>query len=343
MAPRNGARKRGRGPRVEEPDAFLLRAQADFAAGVQVNVQEVLSHLSSMRLAATTRAQYDRWLDKFEHWRTQSGGSPALTAPEPNEVAYYTAILYLGSQGGQAAMARAAIASRYGRIADDKFLTSISKGIEAQWRLSGGGRTARDALPIEVIRAFALTPPAGADLFRWARDRLLVLLAVRTMRRPAELLALQTSDFELGHDKAKPDWLWLRFAKAKNDRLGKVGKRFWLPIDPASQFGLDCVHAHSMWVLLRGMLDGPIFVHADGNWVGKDHLNKLAKSLAERAGLKGIYSGYSFRIAGASFAAAGGISTTEIQAIGGWRSDAVHAYIRSLGSAAAGASQRMGL
>ncbi len=308
-----------------------------------MDLQKVASHLAAMRLAASTRAQYSRWLDKFEDWRSGSGGSLERGAPAPNEVALYMALLYLGGQGGQAAMARAAIASRYGQIADDKFLTSVSKGTEAQWRLSGGGRTPRDAMPIEVIRAFALEPPAGADLFSWARDRLLALLAIRTMRRPAELLAMKVSDFERGRDTSKPDWLWVRFGKSKNDRLGKVGKRFHLPIDPSSLLGLDCAHAHNLWMWLRGQQDGPIFVHADGNWVGKDHLNKLAKSMAERAGLLGIYSGYSFRIAGASFAAAGGISTTEIQAIGGWRSDAVHAYIRSLGSAAAGASQRMGL
>ena len=57
-------------------------------------------------------------------------------------------------------------------------------------------------------------------------------------------------------------------------------------------------------------------------------LTTLARELAQLAGLDGRYTGHSFRIGGATAMAANGVTLEQIMAIGGWRSGAVHKYIR---------------
>jgi len=179
--------------------------------------------------------------------------------------------------------------------------------------------------------------------FDWYRDRLLVLVSVRTMRRPKEICFLDRAHVTWDQDGQQRGWPWLHFLKAKNDRLALRGTRFWLPLDTSFSPGMDVAQAFRDWLAWRGDGPGPLLVDTMGWQIQQPHLCSLARRIAGIAGLDGIYTGYSFRITGASLAAAAGLTTAEIQAIGGWKSDAVHCYIRSLGSACAGASRLMGL
>jgi hypothetical protein len=294
----------------------------------------------AMRLAESTRKQYRRGLEKFQLWRGRNG-LEALDVVKAVE--RYLVFLFLDGKGGQVKQAKSALASMFAEVRGDESLMKLSSGIYAQWKLCGGGREPRDPIPKEALIDFIKNRPEDYDLFHWLRDRFLALTAVRLMRRPAEMLGVYIDHIEYDHDRANRDWLWFYFAKSKNDRLGINGRKNWAPIEGSGSKGLDIVDVANAYLRVRPAVGGPLWVESDGAWVGKDHLNKLAKFIAARSGRNGNYTAYSFRIAGASWAAAAGLTTAEIQAMGGWRSEAVHVYIRAVGSAAADASARMGL
>jgi len=303
-----------------------------------VDAKRVRLALVSMSWTAATRSRYEAWLDKFASWH---GSKPdVLVEPDEDEVADFLVELYLGGKGGQAGMARAALGAYWPQLSKSEPLSRLVAGIDAQWRLQGGGRVQRDALPKKALQQFIAAQPLSLSRFEWLRDRFLALLSVRTMRRPAELLQLYREDVRWD---AQEDNLLVRFVKSKNDRLGKHGKRFWLPIDRSDTAGLCVSEVANAYFRARGSAPGPLWQRLDGSAVTKDHLNALAKFIGARSGVEGLFRGYSFRIAGATYAAEAGMTTAEIQAIGGWRSEAVHTYIRATGSAAGGASARMGL
>ena len=299
-----------------------------------MNVREVRDQLRGMSLAESTRAQYGRWIRKYEGWRLRQKRA-VRRRPIAESVGDYLATLYLMGKGGQAKMAKAAILSKYPEAAS-KELNRLARGIEAQWRLEGHGRSPRDALPRAALKAFVMSKPKDYSEFNWRRDRCLALLAVRTMRRPAELLALAGGDVDMDRDGVERSWPHLRFRKSKNDRLGEFGSRFWLPLDRSFTAGCDSGSAR----LARGATSrGEVAVHVQGRRLGRRGAHQRPCQVHCRAHILGIF----VRIAGASWAAAAGLSVAEIQAIGGWRSEAVLVYLRALGSASRSVSRRMGL
>ncbi len=325
--------------RHEEPDADLLATKARFEQGAPADLGLVARALEDVRLARSTRRQYQRWQDKFAVWRSTRTGNV-----DADEVARYLAFLYLSGKGGQAGMAKAALLAHFPELAASVRLRKLAAGIESQWRLSGGGRPPRDALPLFALKEFIRARPPDLDQATWLRLRFLALLSTRTMRRLAEIEELQREHVEWDHDKSgRTDWLSVSFAKSKNDRHGVVGKRFWAPIDPSHTPDICMRQVATPYLLARGSAPGPLWLDAAGVPVPRGSVNELGKDIGRRSGVKGLFKGYSFRIAGVSLAAAAGMSNAEIQAIGGWRSEAMHVYVRALGSAGKGASARMGL
>ena len=71
-------------------------------------------------------------------------------------------------------------------------------------------------------------------------------------------------------------------------------------------------------------------------------MTSIVKRFAEHAGLNERYMAHSIRIGGATAAMKGGMTFEQIQAIGGWVSEAVRLYMRSVGMAELGASALMG-
>ncbi len=107
-------------------DTFLLWAQMDHTASTSVDQQKGLEHLVGMCLTALTQAQYDWWLDKFEHWHTLLGSSSTQAL---SEVVLYMAQQYLGGQDGKADMVCMAIASQYDQFANNKCLQESVKAL----------------------------------------------------------------------------------------------------------------------------------------------------------------------------------------------------------------------
>lgn len=86
----------------------------------------------------------------------------------------------------------------------------------------------------------------------------------------------------------------------------------------------------SFWIIcLLGEAGQPLFRLADGSPVSRAILIDKLSMTIKYCGLDpSRYKGHSFRIGAASFAADAGMSDSQIRALGRWKSDAFHKYIR---------------
>lgn len=83
------------------------------------------------------------------------------------------------------------------------------------------------------------------------------------------------------------------------------------------------------YLSLRGSGPGPLFRLADGSPVSRTiFIDKLSMAIKYCGLDPSRYKGHSFRIGAASFAADAGMSDSQIRALGRWKSNAFHKYIR---------------
>ena len=83
------------------------------------------------------------------------------------------------------------------------------------------------------------------------------------------------------------------------------------------------------YLSLRGSGPGPLFCLADGSPVSRAiFVDKLSMAIGYCGLDPSRYKGHSFRIGAASYAADAGMSDSQIRALGRWKSDAFHKYIR---------------
>ena len=79
---------------------------------------------------------------------------------------------------------------------------------------------------------------------------------------------------------------------------------------------------------LRRNKPGPLFLRENGLPLTRDVFITWLRNNFARLGLKGNYSGHSFRIGAATTAAAAGIPDHLIKTLGRWLSNAYQIYIR---------------
>lgn len=83
------------------------------------------------------------------------------------------------------------------------------------------------------------------------------------------------------------------------------------------------------YLSLRGSGPGPLFCLVDGSPVSRAiFIDKLSMAIRYCGLDPSRYKGHSFRIGAASYAADAGMSDSQIRALGRWKSDAFHKYIR---------------
>ena len=89
------------------------------------------------------------------------------------------------------------------------------------------------------------------------------------------------------------------------------------------------VQSLQAFIKLRGNKPGPLFAFPSGVGIKRDYFDSRLKTLASLCHLNdSVFKGHSFRIGGATLAAAKGFSDAQIRALGRWRSDAFKKYIR---------------
>ena len=83
------------------------------------------------------------------------------------------------------------------------------------------------------------------------------------------------------------------------------------------------------YLSLSGSGPGPLFCLADGSPVSRAiFVDKLSMAIGYCGLDPSRYKGHSFRIGAASYAANARMSDSQIRALGHWKSDALHKYIR---------------
>ena len=92
----------------------------------------------------------------------------------------------------------------------------------------------------------------------------------------------------------------------------------------------------------RGDQPGPLFLDHKGGQLSTGAISSLVRRMAKENGFDGCYSSHSLRIGGATAAMEGGMSKEQIQAIGGWTSEAVQRYLRAREAMQLRASHCMG-
>ena len=98
----------------------------------------------------------------------------------------------------------------------------------------------------------------------------------------------------------------------------------------AQQFPNPCpVQSLQQFLKLRGNKPGPLFAFPSGFAIHRSHFDSRLLTLTSLCRLDtAALKGHSFRIGGATLAAAKGFSDAQIRALGRWRSDAFKKYIR---------------
>lgn len=168
----------------------------------------------------------------------------------------------------------------------------------------------------------------------------MVLLGIRLMLRPSELMALRAEDVtSASGGRSGPEHWSVRIRSRKADQDGTFGR---LPLVFERSGGELCpCAALERFIRVRGSAAGLLFCRRDGRALPGQFVTQLVRQIAVRADLPGRFGGHCLRIAGASWAAASGASIAQIQAVGGWASAAVLRYLHATSAAAAGLSARM--
>lgn len=123
-----------------------------------------------------------------------------------------------------------------------------------------------------------------------------------------------------------PSVLRLFLRRTKTDPFGRGVEVFMgktgAPLCPIS--------ALLKFLEVRGNQEGPLFVLQDGSPLSRDYLVRRMRQALSLAGIEqGSYSGHSFRIGAATSAAAAGVPSHLIKALGRWSSEAYMVYIRT--------------
>lgn len=116
----------------------------------------------------------------------------------------------------------------------------------------------------------------------------------------------------------------------ENWKHKNLAPNFHIWIRAASKGGKICpVHHMVKYLALRGKKSGPLFCLSNGSPCTRSHFSKLLQQCLQKTNLSTKFiKGHSFRIGGATTAAALGTSEEYIQRLGRWKSSAYKKYIR---------------
>lgn len=194
----------------------------------------------------------------------------------------------------------------------------------------------RDPLPVEALRNYVNYPPANISTLIWKWNCAMIALGLRTMRRPAELCNLRIGDLKIENKIC-----WVRINKLKTDQFAK-GK--FIPIEPTKSpyCPVRLVYEYLQERKWSGRNEDPLFLSVSGKRMTTGAVNATVKRIAQHARLEGKYSGHSIRIGGATGAMKARLTLPQIMSIGGWLSQSVSLYLRSVSTALQNTSTRMG-
>ena len=123
-----------------------------------------------------------------------------------------------------------------------------------------------------------------------------------------------------------PTTVALRLRRSKTDQVGK-GVHIYLG---STGDDLCPVAALLAYIAIRGGSPGPLFCHPNGKPLTRTQVIAATRQALVTLGLDSqLYAGHSFRTGAATTAAECGLEDSLIKALGRWKSEAFHLYIKT--------------
>ena len=208
--------------------------------------------------------------------------------------------------------------------------TRLHYALRGVRRLQGNKFTRQPREPITVHHLFKLLDYFETN-FSHPDDFMLtsaVLLAFFSLLRSSEYTSkstkrcdsINTLNFDDIHFERNFNFVQVQISGSKTDpfRVGCALKAW-------SVKGRLCpVRALKKFILNHPFRTGPLFAYADGTFLTRNRLSRVIKLAIPNTNL----DTHSFRIGGASAAAAAGIPDSTIQVMGRWSSNAYRTYLR---------------
>ena len=265
----------------------------------------------------------------------QTSGLPFPLPPTESSVLRYLAHLQLNGFAPKTLRVQLAGLSFFSKVNgwwDPSSSFRIRRAIEGWMRLAPRRNDTRRPVSLAMMRQFWMilddtcSTPFEAKLFRAA-----FTLAFYGAFRSSELLPASRDDWHgnalSGHDvQIDGTRLTINLRRSKTDQAGQ-GTMVTLVPAPA---GDPCpVQSLREYLSVRPHLTGPLLLHADGHCLSRYQFTAVLRACIRQAHLPPEQFGiHSFRIGAATHAFEEGLPTSDIMAVGRWRSAAFKAYIR---------------
>lgn len=324
--------------------------------------------MGDSRVQPDTHARYQRAYALFLNWI----GDDQSLAPNARVpvLLQYLGRLVLNDRIPTAQSAAAAIAffwkSKLGfDPASDASYAAFLRGLRNLKPLLSTPLPRRNELPVWALLHFYKQPPATIDVETHVLICAALAYGMRGIQRGGQIADLECCDIStislqasaaappVSQDELPPGLaLSVVIRVSKTDPNGLRPQNIVIDqglsvIDPIRlinnyvrrTFGITLLQWNGSF-LARARLK---FFTLRGQAISTTALREWVRLVAAHARLEGYFGSHSLRIAGACWAALGGLSLETIMAMGGWRSQSSTViYLRSLIAAVAGASRRMG-
>ncbi len=326
-------------------------------------LQQVVTHI---RICPATRQRYQRLYNEFRNWI----GDDRLLQIQHRVPALLQHLgrLALNNQLSRARTAGAAVAFfwrtqfTYNPTTDPAY-TAFMRGLRDLQPLLSEPSPRRNELPVWALVHFHSHPPADLDNDTHTLICAALAYGMRGLQRGGQIADLECCDISTIELRTTAVELAGRHAAGSLAiraiiRMSKTDQNGLRPQDIVIDRGVSTVDpvlllesyirlrfniALCAWNASAIARSKEKFFTSHGRAISTDSLRIWVRLVASHAGLQGRYGSHSLRIAGACWAALGGLSLETIMAMGGWRSQSSTViYLRSLIAAVAGASGRMG-
>ncbi|KAL0485936.1 xerD [Acrasis kona] len=189
----------------------------------------------------------------------------------------------------------------------------------------------RDPFPLIALTHYCAHRPCDTSEFEYRRNIALISNCFRGMMRAGEIVKCCGKSIEYEDENTVLVW---DLGKTKTDKEG-VDSR--VPIDsvadsPACPVSSMIQYEKTFTTQFgqRFTKQKHLFVHENGKPLTTDDVREIVQQMIRFAGRKEVCGAHSLRSGGATLAAKAGLSLEEIMAIGRWKSECVHRYIRAL-------------
>lgn len=326
-------------------------------------------------------AQLRRHSARYDEFRAWAGDDIAIPAAERTSVLRrYLAQLVLFDLRSRAIDTAAAVSFfwkiKFGfETKSDPAFSAFMRGLRNFAALFTTPRPQRNELPISALMHFCVSPPASLTADEHTLICAALVYGLRGIQRGGQVADLECRDIVattiaaassapsassfLALLLSPPGGFPAGFALRCTVRTSKTNPQGARPNDVVIERGVTAIDPLTIldrYTRLRfgtpllqwnesihARSTAKFFTDSSGHAISTKSLRDWVRLVAAHSRLQGYYGSHSLRIAGACWAALGGLSLETIMAMGGWKTQsAIVTYLRTLIAAVGGASQRMG-